>query len=82
MTNNELFTQCNKLIASINFFELTNQRLMEAISNGDLKQANENGTSHTLPQLIVYNTLARFAEQLRKSIPRQLTELEKMHPVL
>ena len=82
MTNNELFTHCSKLINSINFSELVNERFTEAIKNGDLQKANEQGTSHCLPQLIVYSTLAQYVEQFRKTLPSRLTESERLRPVL
>jgi len=82
MTSNELYTQCGKLFASINFEDLIDQKVMETITNGDLTQANDNGTSYGLPQLVVYTALAQYLEQFKITIPNQLLPLQGRLPVI
>lgn len=82
MTSNELYTQCSKLVASINFEDLVDQKVIETITNGELTQANDNGTSYGLPQLIVYTALAQYLKQFRITIPNQLLALHDRVPVI
>lgn len=82
MTSNELYTQCSKLVASINFEDLIDQKVIETITNGELTQANDNGTSYGLPQLIVYTALAQYLKQFRITIPNQLLALHDRVPVI
>lgn len=72
MQSNELYTQCEKLAASINLSEFIDRLVMDTISSGTLATTNHNGTSYGLPQLIVYKALTQYTERLKTSIPQQL----------
>jgi hypothetical protein len=51
---------------------MVDQKLMEAISNGDLTLANERGTSYGLQQWIDYSSRALYSARFRKTIPSSL----------
>lgn len=80
MLRNELYTQCEKLAATINLSEFIDQLVVETINSGTLAKTNDNGTSYGLPQLIVYMALSQYTERLKTSIPRPLLPIPQQAP--
>jgi hypothetical protein len=78
MQSNELYTQCEKLAASINLSDFIDNLVIETINSGTLDYTNDNGTSYGLPQLIIYKALTQYTQLLKTSIPHPLQQLSPL----